>query len=116
MSISLSRDRAPVVMVMSRRGTSSASASAAQTASLALPSTAGAVTATTRATPSRPSQRPPTTARRAPGLTRTAKRLLTGTRYRWAGAVRTSADQPVTGDLGVDMGDRGAATTGAAAT
>src|SRR5690606_3350633 len=45
---------------------------ARRAASVALPSTAGAVTATTKAGPWGPSYRPPTRSREAPGLTRTA--------------------------------------------
>src|SRR5262249_46295693 len=64
----------PETITRRDRRTPNAAASASTTAALALPSTAGAATATSRAGPPGPSHRPPTAVRRAPGRTRTANR------------------------------------------
>src|SRR5699024_2559623 len=66
-------------------------ASAAHTAWLALPSEAGARTATTSASPSGPSQRPCTRSRLLPGLTRTVIRSGSLTRCRIRGPYPESA-------------------------
>src|SRR5699024_9965131 len=81
----LSRPRIPRTTATSLARTSRTSARAAHTAVLALPSVAGARTATTSASPRGPCHRPCTRSRLLPGLTRTVIRSGSLTRCRIRG-------------------------------
>src|SRR5262249_43681878 len=103
MSITLSRLATPVTSVTSRRFTSNAPATARSAASVAFPSTARPVTATTRAPP----YRPPTEVRADPGFTRIANRTS------WPVSLdaddRRDLDQARANGLGADGLGRGLA-------
>src|SRR5437763_227284 len=87
---SLSRLAAPLRSATAAGRTPKASATARRAASVARPSTAGALTATTRAGPYGPEWLPPTRVRDAPGFTRTATVADPG----WDAAEELTPDAP----------------------